>query len=169
MTQPKRIANSLKTLLQNPIVLTALDRGVDIETAAGLAVEFWNYDLFSRKPSPAYTDYGVFKGTDLDLACFLYALVGRNAVINIPRYKAATVRTERADQKLTSAANRHGRLLGVKANKDFWKFNISMLDENVIKASLKALGLIKILYGIAFIINEIVKGNFSFKRIKRLF
>ena len=133
MTQPKRIANSLKTLLQNPIVLTALDRGVDIETAAGLAVEFWNYDLFSRKPSPAYTDYGVFKGTDLDLACFLYALVGRNAVINIPRYKAATVRTERADQKLTSSSNRNGRLMGVLANQDFWKFNIRIIDQNVIK------------------------------------
>jgi len=42
------------------------------------------------------------------------------------------------------------------------------IDENVIKASLKVLGLIKILYGIAFIINEIVKGNFSFKRIKQI-
>jgi hypothetical protein len=123
MTQPKHIANSLKTLLDNPIVLTALDRSVDIETAAELAVNFWNYDLFSRKPSPAYDGYGIFRGTDLDLACFLYALVGRNAVINIPRYKAATVRTERADEKLASKTNRHGRLMGVKANKDFQYFH----------------------------------------------
>jgi hypothetical protein len=115
------------------MVLTALNRAQDIEETAMAAANYWTYDLFSRKPSPAYNDYGVFKGTDLDLACFLYALVGRNAVINIPRYKAATVRTERADQKLTSTANRNGRLMGVKANKDFWKFNISIIDQNVIK------------------------------------
>ncbi len=133
MTQPKYVAQSLMTLLINPMVLDALDRSKNIEPTAQGAIDFWNYDLFARKPSPAYNDYGVFKGTDLDLACFLYALVGRNAVINIPRYKSATVRTERADQKLSSASNRHGRLMGVKANKDFWKFNISMIDENVIK------------------------------------
>ena len=134
MTQPKYVAQSLMTMLINPIVLDTLDKSKNIIPAAEEAVGFWNYDLFSRKPSPAYDQYGVFKGTDLDLACFLYALVGRNAVINIPRYKTATVRTERADQKLTSTANRHGRLMGVKANQDFWKFNITMIDENVIKA-----------------------------------
>lgn len=133
MTQPKHVAQSLMTLLVNPLVLDTLDKTKDIEPVAQEAIGFWNYDLFSRSPSSAYNDYGVFKGTDLDLACFLYALVGRNAVINIPRYKSATVRTERADQQLTSAANRHGRLMGVKANKDFWKFNISMIDENVIQ------------------------------------
>ena len=133
MTAPKHIAQSLMTLLVNPLVLDALDKSKDIIPAAEEAVEFWNYDLFARKPSPAYDQYGVFKGTDLDLACFLYSLVGRNAVINIPRYKAATVRTERADQKLTSTSNRNGRLMGVLANQDFWKFNIRIIDQNVIK------------------------------------
>jgi len=133
MTETKYVARSLLTLLDNPLVLDTLNKSKPIEPVAEVAVGFWNYDLFARKPSPAYNDYGVFKGTDLDLACFLYALVGRNAVINIPRYKSATVRTERADQQLTSAANRHGRLMGVKANQDFWKFNITMIDENVIQ------------------------------------
>ena len=133
MTQPKYVASSLKNLLESPMVLTALNRSSDIESAAQEATGFWGYDLFSRKPSPAYDQYGVFQGTDLDLACFLYALVGRNAVINIPRYKAATVRKERADQELRSKFNRNGRLMGVLGNKDFFKFNIRIIDQNVIK------------------------------------
>jgi len=132
MSKPKHIAQSLMTLLINPMVLDTLDRTKNIEESAAAAVSFWNYDLMSRKPSPAYDDYGVFKGTDLDLACFLYALVGRNAVINLPRYKAGTRVTTREDQKLTSKSNRHGKLVGVKGNQNFFKFNVTIIDENVI-------------------------------------
>jgi len=132
VSKPKHIAQSLMTLLINPMVLDALDRTKDIEDTGNAAMAFWNYDLMSRKPSSAYDDYGVFKGTDLDLACFLYALVGRNAVINLPRYKAGTKATVREDQKLTSKANRHGKLIGVQGNQNFFKFNITIIDENVV-------------------------------------
>ena len=60
MTEPKHISQSLKTLLINPMVLDTLDRTKDIEGIAIVAKEFWNYDLYARKPSPAYDDYGVF-------------------------------------------------------------------------------------------------------------
>jgi len=132
MTEPKKIAQSLMTLLINPMVLDTLDRTKDIEPIAILATSFWNYDLLSRKPSPAYNEFGVFKGTDLDLACFLYALVGRNAVINLPRYKTATRVKTRDDEVLSSKENRHGKLIGVKGNQKFFKFNITIIDENVI-------------------------------------
>ena len=131
MTEPKHISQSLKTLLINPMVLDALDRSKDIEGIATVAKEFWNYDLFARKPSPAYDDYGVFKGTDLDLACFLYALAGRGAVIKIPYYKAGTKKTERTDQKRVSE-EANGQIVGVVGNQNFFKFSVQIIDQNVV-------------------------------------
>lgn len=134
MTAPKHIASSLKTILQNPIVGVILDRSQDITTITNTVTEWWNYDLFSRKPSPAYDEYGIFQGTNLDLACFLYALVGRGAVINLPTYRSHTQSKIREDQRLSSRENRHGQVIGVSANKDFFSFNISIIDQNVIGA-----------------------------------
>lgn len=134
MTQPKQIATSLKTLLENPLVLGILDRSSDTTITAPFVLNFWDYDLTARRPSPAYDEYGVFQGTDLDLACFLYALSGRGAVINIPNYKAATQKRMREDQQLSSKRNRNGTLLGVKGNQTFFKFNITIMDQNVIGA-----------------------------------
>jgi hypothetical protein len=131
MTTPKHISQSLMTLLINPLVLDALDRSTNIEPAAVAAMSFWNYNLHSRKPSPAYNDYGVFTGTDLDLACFLYALSGRGAVINIPDYKTGSRKTIREDQKRISSTG-HGAVLGVQSNKDFFKFSVKIFDENVV-------------------------------------
>lgn len=128
----KFIAKSLKTLMDNPLVLDTLNRGADITPIAEAATNFWKYDMFNRKPSPAYDEYGLFQGTDLDLACFLYSIVERGAVINIPRYKAMRQKKERADQVVTSAANRHGKIIGVQANKEHWTFSINVIDENVI-------------------------------------
>lgn len=93
---------------------------------------WWGYDLMNRKPSAAYDEDGIFQGTDLDLACFLYALAGRGAVINLPDYKAHTKTKIREDQVLKSKRNRHGELLSVGGNKDFWSFNININDLNVI-------------------------------------
>ena len=86
----------------------------------------------SRKPISAYAEDGVFQGTDLDLACFPYALSGRGAVINLPTYRSHTQAKVREDQQLTSKFNRHGKLIGVGANKEFFSFNVKILDENVV-------------------------------------
>jgi len=134
MTEPKKIASSLKNLLDSKLVLDILDRTSDIVPAADLVKSFWDYDLFTRKPSPAYNEYGIFHGTDLDLACFLYSLSGRGAVINIPWYKAATQKKKRKDQELSSSRNRHGELLSVVGNQTFFKFNVKIIDQNVIGA-----------------------------------
>ena len=128
----KQISNVLATLLENPMVINILDRRSNIFPIAQVAESWWDYDLLTRKPSPAYNEDGVFAGTDLDLACFLYALAGRKAIINLPTYKAMTKTKARTDQVLTSAENRHGELIGVGANKNFWSFNIKIIDQNVI-------------------------------------
>lgn len=132
MTQPKHIAASLTSILNDPLVLTMLDRSASITPVMEQVHDWWSYDLFSRKPSPAYDEYGIFKGTDLDLACFMYSLAGRGAVINIPYYKAHTQTKKRVDQELKSKYNRHGELLNVGANKSFFSFNINVMDQNVI-------------------------------------
>lgn len=131
MTLPKYVAESLK-ILPNPNVVAILDRSADISPVITTVKDWWGYDLFTRKPSPAYNDYGLFQGTDLDLACFLYSLSGRGAVINIPFYKSHTKKKKRTDQELTSAANRNGELIGVQANKEFFSFSIKIIDQNVI-------------------------------------
>jgi hypothetical protein len=131
MTEAKHIAQSLKTILDNPMVLDTLDRSKDIEPIAKVAYSFWDYDLMSRKPSPAYNEYGVFKGTDLDLACFLYALSQRDAVIKIPYYKRGSVKTTRTDQ-MRASAEAQGAITGVIANQDFFKFSVKIFDQNVI-------------------------------------
>lgn len=132
MTEPKHVAQSLITLMINPNVVAILDRTSDIAPIMDEVVSWWDYDLLKRKPSPAYDDYGIFKGTDLDLACFLYALQGRGSVINIPYYKGHSKKSQRKDQKLTSSSNRNGELIGVGANKHFFSFNINVIDQNVI-------------------------------------
>jgi hypothetical protein len=134
MSKPKTISQSIKTLMNNPLVLDTLNRGSDMFPVAEQAANFWSYDLFKRKPSPAYSEYGLFQGTDLDLAVFMYSMADRGAVINIPRYKAMRQKKMRTDQTLTSKSNRHGRVLGVQANKDFFTFSINVFDENVVGA-----------------------------------
>ena len=132
MTAPKSVSSALKNLLTNPLVIAILDRSADMGPVIHVVKGWWGYDLHNRKPNPAYNDYGIFKGTDLDLACFLYELSGRDAVINIPTYKGHSQKKVREDQMVTSKYNRHGKLMNVGANKDFFSFNISVMDENVV-------------------------------------
>jgi len=132
MTQPKSVSLSLTKLLESPIVKMILDRSHDIEQVVEIVSGWWGYDLMSRKPSSAYDEYGIFKGTDLDLACFMYALKGRGAVINLPEYESHTKAKIKENQQLTSKYNRHGKLINVGAHKDFFSFNISIIDENVV-------------------------------------
>lgn len=130
MTKPKQVANTLKRILDHKLMKTMLDKGSNIDTTVEEVLAFWNFDLYSRKPGPAYKN-GVFEGTDLDMAAFLYALVDRGAVINLPEYKAAGPSRVKEGQVLTSKENRHGPLLGLVANKDVFKFSVKVKDMNV--------------------------------------
>lgn len=132
MTKPKHISNKLFNVLQHPAVLNILDRSTDIKEAIKWVDSLWTYDLYTRRPSPAYTD-GVFTGTDLDLAAFLYSLVGRKAVINLPQYKSMRQTKLKTKQHLLSKSNRHGQILGVTANQHTFIFSVRIKDMNVMK------------------------------------
>jgi len=131
MTEKKKVANTLKTILNNPIMQTILDRSKDITPIIEEVTGWWTYDLFSRKPGPAYLEDGTFIGTDLDLACFLYELSNRNAVINIPTYTGIRAKSKKKGQIIVSKENRHGTLLGLNANKETFIFSIKIKDANV--------------------------------------
>ncbi len=128
----KQIARSLVEVMETPEMKLIVDKTKDMDEIINEIISWWNYDLFKRKPGPAYTNDGLFQGTDLDLACFLYALVDRNAVINIPKYKGLRNTTIKENQILTSSDNRHGQLLGINANKETFLFSIRIKDMNVI-------------------------------------
>ena len=133
MTQPKHVAKTLKDLVENETMLSIQDRTFDITKVFDEVQGYWEYDLFSRKPGPAYKD-GVFVGTDLDLACFLYSLQGRNAVINIPEYKTFRQTKFKEGQVLTSKDNRHGKVVGVVANSNNFTFSVRIFDTNVMSS-----------------------------------
>jgi hypothetical protein len=132
MTQPKKVAKTLTTLFENPIVKSILDLSNDLEKVIPEVQSWWGYDLLSRKPGSAYDEDGTFVGTDLDLACFLYALKDRGAVINLPSYKPIRVTKLKENEKVISKYDRHGKVTGVTANKEFFTFSIKIIDENVV-------------------------------------
>lgn len=128
----KYIAKSLRTILEHPVVTASLDKQKDILPVLEEVSSWWTYDLYSRKPAPAYTNMGVFQGTDLDMACFLFALVDRNAVIRLPTYSRMTGLRKRSDQIVIDNKNRHGTIINLYSNKHFFSFGILILDQNVV-------------------------------------
>lgn len=127
----KKVAATLVNVLDTPRMQTILDKSQPIQPVVDEMMNHWSYDLYSRKPGAAYTDDGVFVGTDLDLACFLFALAERGAVINIPKYTSRRPKQVTEGEIVTSADNRHGKVLGVLANKENSSFSIRINDANV--------------------------------------
>lgn len=130
----KEIAKSFTTMAMGEAMQTILDRTRDVTGLETQLLEHWAYDLYARRPGPALLENGVLTPTDLDLACFLSALVQRQAVINLPTYKARRARTEREGEVVLSKDNRHGKIVGLTANKEAFSFSVRILDQNVMQA-----------------------------------
>lgn len=128
----KKVASTLVNVLDNPMMQAVIDREDPIQPVINKLIDHWSYDLFSRKPGAAYTEDDVFVGTDLDLACFLFALSERGAVINIPQYESRRVKTVAEGERVVSSDNRHGKILNVISNKENFSFSIRIMDANVI-------------------------------------
>jgi hypothetical protein len=110
-----------------------LNRQSDVTELIDDVNSFWVYDLLSRKPSPAeYDDSGkLIKTTNLDLSTFLYALVDRGAVINLPEYKSRRPKSITEGTIVTSSENRHGKIIGLVSNREVFSFGLRILDMNV--------------------------------------
>jgi hypothetical protein len=130
----KHIAATLKDAAAGDAMQRILNRSAPIQDVIDTLIDHWGYDLYTRKPGPAYYADGAFNATDLDLACFLSALVDRKAVINLPKYEAKRAKTIREGERVLSASNRHGQVQGLTANKEVFSFSVRILDQNVIQA-----------------------------------
>jgi len=66
------------------------------------------------------------------MACFLSALVDRNAVVNLPEYIPLRQGTVKENQVTIDTKNRHGGILGVTSNQDTFSFGIRFKDAQII-------------------------------------
>jgi hypothetical protein len=134
MTEKKYIAETLRKMQFDPCMNTIANNSEDLTDVIEYVKSFWSYDLYTRKPGPAYDKDGVFKGTDLDLACFLYELAGRGAVINIPVYKGFRQKKFKEGQVLTSKENRHGSIISLNSNRNNFTFSVKIKDANIMSS-----------------------------------
>ncbi|TAL43009.1 MAG: hypothetical protein EPN91_07245 [Salinibacterium sp.] len=124
-------AASLESLSEDWAVRVLMDPRQNTDEVVKILKAHWSYDLYSRSPGPALLQNGVLSPTDLDLACFMSALVDRKAVINLPRYQARRPVQQREGEVVLSKDNRHGKCLGLSANKDVFSFSVRIWDVNV--------------------------------------
>jgi len=111
--------NTLKQIEMRNI----LDLSVKVNNTIKLIKEKWEYDLMSSDKL----------GYSPDMVSFLYTLLERNAVIVIPKYKAAT-KAENLNEKIhIIPENRHGKLISIQGNSKTFSFTIKIIDMNVIK------------------------------------
>ena len=129
MTKPKVIAKTLTGILDNPMMEIVRNRRSGLDMMIPTVQEWWGYDLFNRKPGPAYID-DQFVGTDLDLSCLLFELSERHAVINIPEYQPVRPKTIQKGYTVLSTQNRHGEIIGLISNKDSFLFSLRIKDLN---------------------------------------
>lgn len=128
----KQVAQSIKDMASGEAMTAVLDRGQDVADVLKTLKEHWAYDLYERKPGPALLENGVFTPTDLDLACFMSALADRHAVISLPHYEAARARTKTEGEHVVSKNGRHGKIMGLTANKEVFSFSVRINDMNVV-------------------------------------
>lgn len=131
MTEQKHVAKTLKNIIEHQVMIGLMDRTVNPDVLIEQVRNWWGFDMYSRRPGPALIE-GVFKGTDLDLACFMSVLADRGAIINIPTYKSMRPRTIKEGQRVISKENRHGPVLNLVANKDVFSFGIRIRDAQVV-------------------------------------
>ena len=128
----KTVAKTILDMTSGDTLSAILDYSQSVGAIAETLLEHWSYDLYARKPGPAYFENGVFVPTDLDLACFMSALVDRGAVINLPTYEGRRPKVTREGERVLSARNRHGKVLGLSANKEVFSFSTRIEDMNVV-------------------------------------
>lgn len=129
----KIVARTLEALVTSDTMSRILDRSAPVDDLIPSVLSHWSYDLYSRKPAAALLENGALTATDLDLACFLSALVERSAVINLPTYERRRAQTVRAGERVLSADNRHGKVMSLSANKEVFSFSVRIQDMNVIQ------------------------------------
>lgn len=129
----KQVAATLKNLVLSDEMKNICDLSKPVDELTETILEHWTYDIDGRKPGPAVLENGQLKPTDLDLLSFMGTLASRRAVITLPVYEGMRPRTKREGEVVTSEANRHGKIMGLTANKETFSFSVRIIDQNVIQ------------------------------------
>lgn len=132
MSKQKKVANTLKTILDNTIMKNIMDRTCDITNVISEVDKWWSIDLFTRKPSSVMIEDGILTPSSLDMVAFLYTLAGRKSVLNLPIYESFRKKKFKAGQYLVSKENRHGEIGSIVSNKDTFIFSIKIKDMNIL-------------------------------------
>lgn len=128
----KNVADTIKSIPSSEVFARIMDPGDNLDDVVAMVKAHWSYNLYERRPGPALLEHGVLSPTDLDLACFLSALVDRKAVINLPTYESRRPATRREGEYVVSKEGRHGHVLGLVSNKDVFSFSVRIRDMNVV-------------------------------------
>ncbi len=135
-----QITKTIEEFLDSPAMGQITDRKKSIDGLIEEVKSEWTYDLFERKPAPAYMQSGLVKATNLDLASMISALADRNAVINIPDYESRRAKTKKSNEWVVSDKNRHGQLVGLTANREVFSFSARIVDQNVVNTETNETG-----------------------------
>ncbi len=130
----KQIAKTLTGLMNDDFMLHLLSRK-NTEEIIDEVENWYGYNLYERKPAPAYNYEGIFQGTDLDLACILDEFLKQGMTINIPYYEKSRATTHRDGEVVTSCENRHGPIMKLGANKELLSFSVTINDANVMTST----------------------------------
>jgi len=130
---PKQVADSLTKVMDHPYYEQITDRQNPInKEIIQDVIDWWDLDLYTRKPGPAINDAGQQVGTDLDLSTFMFALNTRGAVLTFPTYKGMRQSAKRENERIISTGNRHGPIKGLFSNAKTFSFGILVKDHNVV-------------------------------------
>ncbi len=110
------------------------DRAFDVRSFGNDLLDAWGFDLEARRPGVAYVTESGTQVTSLDMACLLSTLCEWGSVINLPVYKSLGPKTRKEGQIITSAENRHGKILSLVSNADTFNFSVRIMDMNVMTA-----------------------------------
>lgn len=127
MSKKKILPQTLLNIYKNPLMKKIMDKNENLEDTIFNVKKFWSFDMYSRMPSHTLENNKVV-GTNLDLACVLYTLAERCAIISIPEYKSLRPKTL-GESKVNGA--RTGKIISLSSNKDLFSFSVKIFDEIV--------------------------------------
>lgn len=125
MSKKKIMPQTLLNIHKNPLMKKIMDRTENLDETIEKVRKFWSFDMYSRTPSLIDSLNNI---TNLDVACFIYSLCERSAIITIPEYESLRPQTL---NETKSTGTRTGKIIGLSSNKDLFSFSIKIFDESV--------------------------------------
>lgn len=125
----QKISDSLFSDLASDILDT--NKELNSDTISKIE-DMWSVDIFTRKAGPAYIMGDTFKN-NLDLSSFLYELMKRRAIIQIPEYKSHGVVTVTEGQSRVGDI-RFGPIVKLVSNQDTFAFGILIRDQSIVSS-----------------------------------